>query len=153
VTAHSIDVALTYACEQGVYVGGVNEELRRSGVITFYSPLEEDSLWGEDLIPYLDRVFREWATLCVMFISKEYVAKAWPSLERQSALARQMLEHSVYILPVRFDESPVPGLSPTIAYLRATDHTCKQLAEKVCHKLKIARTSPAPAPSTALETH
>ncbi|EQD48916.1 TIR protein, partial [mine drainage metagenome] len=81
-TGHPIDVALTYASEQGVYVGGVNEELLRSGVITFYAPFELDTLWGEDLVPYLDRVFREWATLCVMFISKEYVAKAWPSLER-----------------------------------------------------------------------
>src|SRR5207245_6685249 len=112
-------VAITYASEQGDYVGRVAKDLVQSGINTFYAPFERTTLWGEDLIPYLERVFRDWATLCVMFISKEYVRKAWPSHERRSALARQLQDQSVYILPVRFDDAPVPGLSTSIEYLLA----------------------------------
>lgn len=138
-TRHRIDVALTFASEQQKYVQRVERDLRQSGVITFFQPYEKVKLWGEDLIPYLQRVFRDWATLCVMFISKEYVRKAWPRHERQSALARQLEEQSVYILPVRFDDTPVPGLSTTIEYLRASDFTESQLAEAIRQRLKKAK--------------
>ncbi len=140
-TRHQIDVALTFASEQQKYVQRVARDLSQSGVITFFQPYEKVKLWGEDLIPYLDRVFREWATLCVMFISKEYVKKAWPSHERQSALARQLEQQSLYILPVRFDDTPVPGLSTTIQYLRAKEFTESQLAESIRQKLKKAKST------------
>jgi hypothetical protein len=138
-TVRPIDVAITYASEQEDYVGRVAKDLVQSGINTFYAPFERTELWGEDLIPYLERVFRDLATLCVMFISKEYVRKAWPSLERRSALARQLQDQSVYILPVRFDDAPVPGLSTTIQYLRAGDFTEAQLADAIRQKLKRAK--------------
>lgn len=138
-TRHQIDVAITYASEQKDYVEGVARDLIRSGVNTFFAPFEQAELWGEDLVPYLERVFREWATLCVMFISKEYVSKAWPKIERQSALARQLEQESAYVLPVRFDDTHVPGLSPTIHYLRATDYTYAQLADVIRQKLREAK--------------
>jgi hypothetical protein len=144
VTARPIDVALSFASEQVEYVRPVCVELERRSVNVFFAPFEQTELWGEDLVPYLDRVFRELATLCVMFISKEYVAKAWPGIERQSALARQMQDQAVYILPVRFDDSPVPGLSRTLHYLRATDYTAEQLADKIYQKLETAKGAPAP---------
>ena len=137
-TGHPIDVALSYASEQENYVERVARELIQSGVNTFFAPFEKTELWGEDLVPYLERVFRDLATLCVMFISKEYVSKAWPIHERRSALARQLEDQSVYILPVRFDDAPVPGLSTTIQYLRAKDYTEGQLAEAIRKKLKKA---------------
>ncbi len=135
---HPIDVAMTFASEQESYVGGVAKDLKLSGVNTFYAPFEQTELWGEDLVEYLERVFRDLATLCVMFISKDYVSKAWPSHERRSALARQLVEKSVYILPVRFDDSEVPGLNPSILYLWASDYTEAQLADAIRQKLKKA---------------
>lgn len=93
---HPIDVAVTYASEQRPYVDKVATALRELGVNVWYDVFEETKLWGEDLVEYLARVFGEWATLCVMFISEEYVSKAWPTHERQAALARQLQEKSVY---------------------------------------------------------
>jgi hypothetical protein len=133
-----IDVALTYASEQKAYVELVAVTLERRGVNVFYAPFEQAGLWGEDLIPYLERVYKELAKLCVMFISKAYVEKAWPSHERRSALAKQLVSQAVYILPVRFDDTPVPGLSDTIAYLRAEDYDAETLAEMIEAKLAAA---------------
>ncbi len=132
-------MAITYASEQEKYVEKVAKDLIQSGVNTFFAPFEQTELWGEDLVPYLERVFRDLATLCVMFISKEYVSKAWPRHERRSALARQLEDQSVYILPVRFDDAPVPGLNTTIHYLRAGDYTEAQLADAIRQKLKKAK--------------
>ena len=112
--------------------------LKKSGVNSWFLPFEKVELWGEDLIPYLQRIYRNDATLCVMFISKEYVSRAWPKVERTSALERQLYDDKVYILPVRFDDTPVPGLSDTIFYLLASDYTPEQLAEGIISKLKTA---------------
>jgi hypothetical protein len=136
---HEIDVALTYATEQIEYVRRVDEELSRSGVRVFFDKDHETELWGEDLIVYLDRVFRELSTLCVMFISDDYIRKLWPRHERRSALARQMEQEESYILPVRFDNAIVPGLSTSIKYVRAEENTPAQLAERIRAKLQHAR--------------
>ena len=53
-----------------------------------------------------------------MFISQAYVEKAWTRHERRLALSRMIREPGEYILPVRFDDTSVPGL-PTDVYLRA----------------------------------
>ena len=131
-----IDVALTYAGKQENYVSNVDKYLKSSGVVSWFLPFEKAKLWGEDLIPYLQRIYRDDATLCVMFISKEYVESAWPTFERTSALERQLIEDRAYILPVRFDDTPVPGLSNTIYYLKAGDYTEEDLAGIIVEKLK-----------------
>ena len=136
---HEIDVALTYAKEQIEYVQQVEEELIRSGVRVFFDRDRETELLGEDLIPFLQRVFKDLATFCVMFISKDYVRKLWPSHERRSALARQIEQEEPYILPVRFDDTIVPGLSTSIKYVRAEDNTPSQLSERIREKLRRAK--------------
>ena len=70
-----------------------------------------------------------------MFISKEYVEKAWPRHERRSILSRAVQEKSEYVLPVRFDDAPVPGLPDSIKYERAKDHTPQELASMIAEKL------------------
>ena len=54
-------------------------------------------------------------------------------------VARQLQDQSAYILPVRFDDSPVPGLSETVHYLRASDFTEPQLADAIRQKLRTAK--------------
>jgi len=62
-----------------------------------------------------------------MFISKEYVEKAWPKLERKAALEKQT-KVDEYILPVRFDDAEIPGLSTTIGYLNANKYSPEDVA-------------------------
>ena len=72
-----------------------------------------------------------------MFISKAYVEKAWPRHERRSALSRMVHEQREYILPVRFDDTPVPGLPDDIIYERANDYSPEQLAMAIAEKLGV----------------
>jgi len=60
----------------------------------------------------------------VMFISHHYAEKVWTNHERQAAQSRALTERGEFILPVRFDDTPIEGLLPTVGYLDSiTDST------------------------------
>lgn len=127
-------VALSYASEQGGYVEEVAQILRQKGVKVFYDRFEEARLWGMDLVDRFQKVYSVGSRWCMMFISKDYVRKAWPLQERQFALDRQLSEHGNYILPIRFDDSEVPGLSTSIHYINANKKTPIRLVELFLEK-------------------
>lgn len=70
----------------------------------------------------------------MMFISKDYVSKKWPGHEAQSAIARQIDQFGDYILPVKFDETEVPGLSSMVNYLDGAKLTPQEVASVFLNK-------------------
>lgn len=133
--SRQIDVAISYSSAQIRYVTNFATYLQQMGVIVWFYPFEEAQIVGEDLVVYLKRVYKEWAKLCVMFISKEYVGSAIAGLERRAALARQLEEDSTYIIPIRFDDTEVPELDEYIVYLRTKNYTEEQLAQVIRKRL------------------
>ncbi len=121
------DVAISYASEQGDFAGKVAEILTSNGVRVFFDKYFKTKMWGKELAPYLQRVYRDESRYCLMFISKEYVSKAWPTYELKCAISRSIASMGEYILPIRFDDSEVPGLSTTMDYIRAKRYTADQL--------------------------
>lgn len=113
------DVALSFAGEQREYVRGVAGVLADVGVAVFYDDYEKVDLWGKDLYEHLSAVYSRRARYTVMFVSQHYAAKVWPRLERRAAQERALRENDEYILPVRFDDTEVPGLSSNVGYLDA----------------------------------
>lgn len=130
------DVALSFAGEQRDYVGGVAAELVANDVSVFYDEYETADLWGKDMVEHLDLVYRKQARYVIMFVSKEYAEKAYPTHERRSALARAIKSRQEYILPVRFDFTDVPGLHPTILYLEASKYAPAEVARLTAAKLR-----------------
>jgi len=143
--APKFQVALSYASEQRDYVERVAQALETAAVSFFFDRYETADMWGKDLAVHVDEVFRKDAYFVVFFVSKEYVAKTWPRREFQSALARAIVEKREYLLPVRFDDSELPGLVPTIAFVTADEHTPEQVADLICQKLGSATLPKAPA--------
>ena len=130
------EVAFSYASEQHAYVDAVFEALKGAGVTVFYDRSLEVELWGRNLAEYLADVYRERSRFVVMFISESYGKKAWPKHERQNALSRAIREEEVYVLPVRFDETEIPGLSPDVKYLDARQLSPEKLAEAIIRKVR-----------------
>ena len=128
------EVALSFAGEQREYVEEVARLLQSRGVSVFYDEFAAVPLWGKNLAEELQDVFENRADYAVMFISKEYVEKAWPSHERQSILSRAAQSRGEYILPVRFDDTVVPGLPTAVKYENANDHAPTELAANDCQK-------------------
>ena len=134
---YKYQVALSFAGEQRDYVEDVANYLDKFDVVLFYDRFEEVKLWGKKLAERFDHIFAQQSEYVVMFISKEYVDKAWPSHERDHALCRMIKERREYVLPVRFDDSKVPGLAEDVSYLNASDYNPKALAEAIAKKLGI----------------
>lgn len=130
------DVCLSFAGEQRDYVDQVADCLRRASVRLFYDRYETAAMWGQDLVQRLDEVFRGQARFCVMFVSADYAAKVWTTHERRSAQARAVDTTSTYILPVRFDQTEIPGLLNSVVYLNAAELTPNQLADFIIEKIR-----------------
>ncbi len=132
------DVCLSYAGEDGEYVDAVAEELRGRNIRVFYDKYMEVQLWGTNLLDRFANVYQHSARFCVMFVSKHYRQKVWPNYEAASALARA-LEDKEYILPVRFDDTEIPGLLPTIGYVDAKLKSPAQLASMIEEKTTLTK--------------
>jgi hypothetical protein len=130
-------VALSFAGEQRDYVEAVARFLQARGIAVFYDRFEAVTLWGKDGAEFFHQLFNTGTAYVVMFISKDYVAKKWTRHERRSALSRAIAEEREYVLPVRFDDSTVPGLTDTVQYLRAQDYTPAELAAVISEKIGI----------------
>jgi hypothetical protein len=91
------------------------------------------ALWGKDLYTHLDEVYRKRARFCVVFLSKHYRNKLWTNHERESAQARAFEEKEEYILPVKFDDTEIPGIKPTIAYISAIEYKPNEL--RICDQI------------------
>lgn len=113
------DVALSFAGEDRELVREIRDVLRRRGISIFYDEDHVADMWGEDLGDFLDAIYRKRARYAVVFISRHYAEKAWPSHERKSALARAIESKMPYVLPIRLDDTEAPGIRPTTEYIDA----------------------------------
>lgn len=148
-TTFKYDVAISFAGEQRRDAEAIADHLRAAGLTVFYDTYEQVDLWGKNLADHLADVYQHHARYCLMLVSKEYAAKVWTTHERQSAQARAITQNTEYILPVRFDDTPIPGLLPTIGYVQFKDHGAQGIATLLLQKLGKA-TPPNAAPASII---
>lgn len=129
-------IALSFAGEDRPYVESVAHALVSAGITVFYDDFEKVTLWGKNLYDYLSDIYRNQASLCVLFLSEHYARKRWTSLERQAAQARAFSESTDYILPVRFDDTEIPGIHSTVGYISLRHLSPQELARMLALKLK-----------------
>lgn len=129
------DVTVSFAGEDRSTVERLARLLRRNGVRVFYDAWEQSDLWGKDLYQHLDAVYRSAARYCLVFVSEHYVKKAWTKHELKSAQARAFEENAEYILPIRLDDTELPGLPPTVAYLDARTTPLTEICQIFVSKL------------------
>jgi hypothetical protein len=144
--AYEFDVALSFAGEDREYVEQVAEPLNAAGLQVFHDSDYQAEMWGEDLVEYLDQVYRLKAHYTIMFVSRHYAEKMWTRHERRSALARALEEKGAYVLPVRLDDTPLEGLRPTVGYLDARVVGLDGIERAALTKI----TGSAPAPPSAV---
>lgn len=116
---HDFDVAFSFSGDHRVYVEQVAKGLRRRGYRVFYDQLLRAQIIGQDLITYLQEVYGRRSAMVAAFVSQQWTERPWPGHERSSALAHALLEAPrglPFLLPFRFDDTPVAGLQPTVGY-------------------------------------
>ena len=139
------DVVLSFAGAQRGYVEQVAAALKARGVRCFYDADEQIDLWGKYLAEELPAIYGERAAAAVVFISAEYAARDWTRVERRAALARAVQERREYVLPARFDDTPLPGLLSDMVTVDVRTKTPQQFAAMIAVKLAaLAITGPTP---------
>jgi hypothetical protein len=128
------DFAVSFAGEQRAYVESVVRGMG-SDVKVFYDEDQKAKFWGENLIDLLTDIYQHKARFVVMFVSAAYAEKMWPNVERQSAMAMAARRRSAYILPIRMDDTELPGLLPTIGYLDARHEGLSGIVQILHQKL------------------
>jgi len=129
------DVALSFAGARRDYVEQVSQALQARGVRCFYDADEQIDLWGKYLAEELPAIYGEQAAAVVVFVSAEYADRDWTRLERRAALARAVRERRDYVLPARFDDTPLPGLLSDMVTVDLRGRTPQQFADMVAVKL------------------
>ncbi|WP_371781073.1 toll/interleukin-1 receptor domain-containing protein [Streptosporangium subroseum] len=135
---YKYDVCLSFAGEQRKYVETIADLLSVGGMRVFYDDFEKVDLWGKNLYEHLSHVYSQAARFCVLFASKEYASKVWTTHERRSAQERAMGESREYILPVIFDDTKIPGLLSTVAYIDARTTPPEEVAKRIVAKVREA---------------
>lgn len=133
------DIAVSFAGEDRSVVEEFVNALTANNVSVFYDSWEQAQLWGKDLYQHLDMIYRQAAQYCVIFISENYVKKAWTKHELRSAQARAFQQNSEYILPIKLDDTELPGLPSTIAYIDLRHTSIKEVVNTLSEKIGAAK--------------
>jgi hypothetical protein len=119
------DVAISFAGAQRLWAQELAEELKAEGVRVFYDGFEEAELWGKNLAEYFHEVYSQRSRFCVIFVSRQYAGSRWTTHERRSAIERALAQHSdEYILPIRVDDTRLPGLNTTVGFVPIQKGIC-----------------------------
>lgn len=130
------DIALSFAGEDRSKVEPIALLLQNHGLKVFYDNFETANLWGKDLYQYLQSIYRDKAHYCIIFCSKEYAEKAWTLHELRQAQERSFLQDHDYILPLKLDDSIVPGINSTTGYIDYNKYTIDELVKIILEKCK-----------------
>ena len=130
------EVALSFAGSDRHLADELAQHLASHSVEVFYDNFFPEQLWGKDLVAFFDDVYRKRSKYCVMFVSAAYAEREWTNLERRSAQARALSEKgNDYILPIRVDDTDLPGLPPTVGYLSLATYSVEDIAGMLLHRL------------------
>ena len=138
---YEFDIGLSFASEQREYVERVAEELNYRGIRVYYDAYDQANLWGRDLAEYFKEVFQDKCRYCIVFVSKEYATKMWPTFELENAIKRTTKSFKDFILPVRFDKTSIPGIPYTLGYLDAHSYSPVKISQLAAQKLGISEVS------------
>ena len=129
------DVALSFAGEDRKYSEELYKLLTKKGVKVFYDKNETAKLWGKNLYQHFQSIYRDKARFCVIFVSHYYAEKFWSRHELEQAQTRAFKENKEYILPIRIDNTEIPGINDTRAYIDLKTTSMEEIADSVIAKL------------------
>jgi subtilisin family serine protease len=134
-------VALSYAGENRDYVKKVLAELRRTldRDEIFYDRYYESEIVGPNMDVRLQRIYHDDTELIAVFISAEYESKQWTGLEWRAMRDIIKRRRDEDILPLRFDDTDVPGLFSIDGYIDLRQRDPENVADLILERLALNR--------------
>lgn len=134
--SNEYDIAISFAGEDREIAESIAGKLKGTGTKVFYDSYEKATLWGKDLYVHLNDVYKNKAKFCLMIISNSYKDKQWTNHERKAAQARAFSQNKEYILPLKLDDTEIPGLNETIGYIDYRQSSSEEVVNLLKAKLK-----------------
>lgn len=129
-------VALSFAGTERHYAEAIARMAKnRDEFSVFYDKDMQAELWGKNLYETLSDEYGKKADLVVMFLSSEYARRKWPTHERRSAQSRALSEDRDYILPIRVDDTEIPGVLDTISFLDLREISIEEVFDHLVNKV------------------
>lgn len=108
----------------------------------FYDDHFKSELARPDLDVYLQKLYHDEAELIVVFLCAEYEKKLWCRLEWRAIRNVMAARDPADIMPLRFDDTQIPGLFSTDGYLDISHFTPSQVAASIIARYKGKPTRP-----------
>jgi hypothetical protein len=131
-------ISFSFPGDRRDYVQEIVWELRRSMPRDkiFYDRHFESELAGPNLSARLQRIYENESELVVVFISAEYQSKEWCGLEWRAVQDMIKKRRDEDILPMRFDDTDVPGLFSIDGYIDVRDRDPENVAHIILKRLR-----------------
>lgn len=134
---YQFDFVISYASENEHFARQLYGALESKGALVFFAPEYQATVWGVDLSEFLDDMYSKQGRFCILVVSKEYVSKQWTRHELRSAIGRSIEEiDRPYVLPIRLDDTKIPGLPKITSYIDARNASTDEIAELAIQKLR-----------------
>ena len=104
-----------------------------------YDESQTAKLGGGDFVTHIAELYRTKAYYCVMFISRHYPLQTWTEAERTAAQDHSLREADEYILPIRLDDTEVPGIMEASGFRDLRQTPLEGLVNLVEQKLSEAK--------------
>jgi TIR domain len=133
------DLAISFAGEDRDLARYIADQVHNAGFSVFFDEFEKSKLWGKNLYDYLFEIYNSRALYCIIIISEPYAKKMWTNHERSAAQAAAFSASREYILPLRVDDTKLPGLADTIGYIDARTTDKADIVKLIIEKLRSAK--------------
>lgn len=141
-TRYEYDFVLSFAGEdRNSGPEELKKLLEKEHVNVFYDKDNDAELWGQDLYQKFAKIYGEKSLFFIPFISKNYIEKVWCKHELSQAQARAFKSTTEYILPLRLDDTEVPGINKTTGYIDLRILSIAQVAQLCLQKLSAKKES------------
>jgi hypothetical protein len=110
------DVAVSFATEDRAAAEELADLLAARNINVLRAEYQPAGLGGSDFVTHIAEMYRTKAQYCLLLVSKHYPLKAWTEAERTSAREHALRDPDEYILPLRLDESKIPGIKEVKGY-------------------------------------
>ena len=141
------DVAVSFAeadkavAEEFVYL------LTQRNITSYLDEYTSPDQWG-DIVDHLVNLFARKARYCVLLVSEQYPLNAWTETERTSAREGALRDAEEYILPLRLDNTDVPGMNEVKGYRDVREHSMESIVQWLEKKLRETESRPGPPPQS-----
>ncbi len=128
------DLAISFASQQRPLARELANRLTAGGYAIFFDEYATTQIGGRELGCYFGEMFESDARFGLILASQDYRKRMWTNYEREFMISRRVRDND-YLLVLRCDKARIQGLSESLGYWSAKDHTPSGLTEMIAARI------------------